>query len=113
VGPNANLVEKGVFKITMGRSQQLKIHSRSQDLCWMKSSTMERATEVGNKMGIKRMENYPSIHFLLPLNPFQGCGGLEPIPAVIGREAGYTLDRSQVHHRATQRQTTIPAHTHS
>ena len=33
-------------------------------------------------------------------------GGLEPIPAVIGREAGYTLDRSPVHHRATQRQTT-------
>ena len=32
-------------------------------------------------------------------------GGLEPIPAVIGREAGYTLDRSPVHHRATQRQT--------
>jgi len=32
--------------------------------------------------------------------------GLEPIPAVIGREAGYTLDRSPVHHRATQRQTT-------
>jgi len=24
--------------------------------------------------------------------------GLEPIPAVIGREAGYTLDRSPVHH---------------
>jgi len=32
-------------------------------------------------------------------------GGLEPIPAVIGREAGYTLDRSPVHHRAIQRQT--------
>jgi len=25
----------------------------------------------------------------------------EPIPAVIGQEAGYTLDRSPVHHRAT------------
>ena len=34
-----------------------------------------------------------------------GCGGVEPIPAVIGREAGYTLHRSPVHHRATQRQT--------
>jgi len=33
-------------------------------------------------------------------------GGLEPIPAVIGRKAGYTLDRLPVHHRATQRQTT-------
>ena len=30
---------------------------------------------------------------------------LEPIPLVIRREAGYTLDSSPVHHRATQRQT--------
>ena len=34
------------------------------------------------------------------------AGGLEPIPAVIGRKAGRTLDRSPVHHRATQRQKT-------
>jgi len=48
----------------------------------------------------------PSIHFLYPLNLSVGSwGGLEPIPAAIGREAGYTLDRSSVHHRATQRQT--------
>jgi len=33
-------------------------------------------------------------------------GGLESAPAVIGQEAGYTLDRSPVHHRATQRQMT-------
>ena len=26
---------------------------------------------------------------------------LEPIPAVIGQEAGYTLNRSSVYHRAT------------
>jgi len=58
--------------------------------------------------------NYPSIHFLYPLNPSVGSrGGLEPIPAVIGREAGYTLDRSPVHHRDTQRQTTQTAtHAH-
>jgi len=31
-------------------------------------------------------------------------GVLESIPAVIGWEAGYTLDKSPVHHRATQRQ---------
>jgi len=42
------------------------------------------------------------------------AGGLEPIPAVIGREAGYTLDRSPVYHRATQRQTRqTTTHTHS
>jgi len=33
-----------------------------------------------------------------------GRRGLEPIPAIIGREAGYTLNRLPVHHRATQRQ---------
>jgi len=36
---------------------------------------------------------------------FRVAGGLEPTPAVTGREAGYSLDRSPVHHRATQRQT--------
>ena len=35
---------------------------------------------------------HPSIHFLSPLNPTVGSlGGVEPIPAVIGRDAGYTL----------------------
>jgi len=40
----------------------------------------------------------------------------KPVPAVIGREAWFTLDRSPVHHRDTQRQTrhtSINAHTHS
>ena len=39
---------------------------------------------------------------------------LEPIPPVIGQEAGYTLDRLPVHYRAMQRQTdqtTIQANT--
>jgi len=48
--------------------------------------------------------------FSIPDNPIKW---LEPIPAAIGREAGYTLDRSPVHHRATQKQTTMHAHTHS
>ena len=39
---------------------------------------------------------YPSI-FYTRLIRQSGRG--EPIPAVIGREAGYTLDRSPVHHR--------------
>ena len=40
----------------------------------------------------------------LPLYPFKGRGGsLEPIPANIGREAGYTLDRSPAYRRATYR----------
>jgi len=44
---------------------------------------------------------------------FRVAGGLKPIPEVIRQEAGFTLDRSPVHHRATQRQTTTHAHTHS
>jgi len=52
----------------------------------------------------------PSIHFLYPLSIVRVAGWLEPIPVVIGREAGYTLDRSPVHHT---RQTTTHTHTHS
>jgi len=44
---------------------------------------------------------YPSIHFLYRQSVGRVVGGLEPIPAIIGRKAGYTLDRSPVHHRAT------------
>lgn len=55
----------------------------------------------------------PSIHLLaisihLLAREWRGGtgGGLAPIPAVIGREAGYTLDRSPVNHRDdTQRHT--------
>ncbi|XP_055362906.1 Fc receptor-like protein 5 [Betta splendens] len=43
----------------------------------------------------------------------RGRGVLEPIPAGYGREAGYTLDGSPVHRRATHRQTTIHSHTHT
>ena len=43
--------------------------------------------------------------FYTHLIQFRVTGELEPIPAVIGREAGYILDRLPVHHRATERQT--------
>ncbi len=52
-----------------------------------------------------------SIHYLNHLS-LEGHRGLEPIPAGIGREAGYTLDRSPVNHRA-DRQTTTDAHIHT
>ena len=56
----------------------------------------------GGGRGLRRFpSNHPSIHFLYRLIRWSGRGGLEPIPAVIGRKAGYTLDRSPVHHRAT------------
>ena len=43
------------------------------------------------------MTNNPSIHFLYPLNQsVRSRGRLEPIPAVLGREAGYNLDRLPV-----------------
>ncbi|MED6245553.1 hypothetical protein ATANTOWER_004671 [Ataeniobius toweri] len=40
------------------------------------------------------------IHSLYPLLPYRVAGKLSP--AVYGRDAGYTLGRSPVHHRATQ-----------
>jgi len=42
---------------------------------------------------------HPSVHFQCPLQ-LRVVGGLEPIPADIGRKAGHTLDRLPVHHRA-------------
>ena len=48
---------------------------------------------------------HSSIHFLYPFNTTQGRRCLEPIPTVIEQEVGYTLVRSPVHDRATQRQT--------
>ena len=41
----------------------------------------------------------PSVHVLYLLNLVQGHMGLEPLPAVTGREAEYTSDRWTVHHR--------------
>jgi len=45
-----------------------------------------------------------SIHssiFYIRLIQLKDPEGLEPLPAIIGREAGYTLDASPVNHRAT------------
>jgi len=52
---------------------------------------------------------HPSI-LLYALNPILGGGA---IPGYIRWESGYTLDRSKVHHRATQRRATTQAHTHA
>jgi len=57
-----------------------------------------------------------AVEYTEGLIQFRLAGGPEPFPAVIGREAGYTLDRSPVHHSATQRQTrqtTTHAHAHT
>jgi len=43
----------------------------------------------------------PSIHFLYRQSVGRVAGGLEPIPEIIRRKAGYTLDMSQVHNSAT------------
>ena len=57
-----------------------------------------------------------------PMHPFSGPGYphlgrrglLEPIPAVKGQRAGYTLDRSPAYRRAnTQNQKTIATHNHT
>ena len=40
-------------------------------------------------------------------------GGLEPIPAALGQKVGHTLEKSPVHRKVTQRQTTMHTHTHS
>ena len=45
-------------------------------------------------------EHHPYV-FCTGLIQFRVAGGLELIPAVIGWEAGYTLDMSSVHHRDT------------
>ena len=61
--------------------------------------------ECFNRMFLKR--NWRNIHpFSIPA--YSNCrvaGGLEAIPGVIGREARYSLDRSPIHHRVTQRRT--------
>lgn len=44
---------------------------------------------------------HPSIHLIfLTAYPLQSCAGMQPIPTVTGREAGYTVDKSPDYHRA-------------
>ena len=69
----------------------------------------QQLLQTGNLIERKTFVNFVIfIHFLYPLNPIYGWGRgvleLESIPAVIGWEAGYTLDRLIVHNRTTQRQ---------
>jgi len=55
----------------------------------------------------------PSIFYTCCIQ-FRVTEGLEPIPAAIGREVGYTLARLSVHYRATQRLTKQPTmHDHT
>ncbi|KAL7868505.1 hypothetical protein SRHO_G00098890 [Serrasalmus rhombeus] len=74
------------------------------------SPSQGRQTDTDSHSHIQKPK-HPSIHpFSKPLLR-QGRGGvLEPIPAVFGRKAGYTLDRSPVHRRA-DRQTQTVTHT--
>lgn len=59
---------------------------------------------------IQSMHSVSSFHFIHPFYsdyPIQGHGLLECIPAMIGRETGYTLHRSPACYRAsTEKQTT-------
>jgi len=60
-------------------------------------------------MLIKNVDLALKIHPFIFYNPLirrSGHGGAGAYPAVLRREVGNTLDRSPVHHRATQRQTT-------
>jgi len=65
-------------------------------------------------------QNQPKVFLYLSIHPFSipaqsNCGGAGAYLSD-HREAGYTLDRSPVHHRATQRQTrqtTTHTHTHT
>lgn len=55
-----------------------------------------------------------SIHYLSVLILHRVTGGLEPVPADIQEEVGYTQDISAVHHRADmQRQTTMQTKIHT
>jgi len=45
------------------------------------------------------MSKVPSI-FYTRLIQFRVAGGVEPIPAVIGKKVAYTMDRLPIHHRA-------------
>ena len=54
---------------------------------------------------------HPSIHYLYPLSPIQGRGGLlEPIQLSLGEKTGVHPGQVPVHHRATYRPTTTYTH---
>lgn len=57
--------------------------------------------QMKQKCSLLQQSTLPSIHqFSLPLILQRVAGELQPISAVIGRGAGYSLDRLQVYHRA-------------
>ena len=81
-------------------SQQTKEHTRERTSNCRPRRTLCACARRQSFPKQKGAEVHPSI-FYTRLIQFRAAGGLEPIPAVIGREARYTLDRSPVHHRAT------------
>ena len=73
---------------------------------YMMLESMKDTTQICMRIDNLLSNVRTSIHpFSVPFYPQSGHGGLEPIPANSGCEAEYTLDRSPVHRRATQRQT--------
>jgi len=69
-------------------------------LCWTAVSQLDVCIYIWDLKSGSHSTYFP-IHpsvFCARLIQLRAAMGLEPIPAVIGREAGYTLDRSSVHH---------------
>ncbi|MEQ2253069.1 hypothetical protein ILYODFUR_028266 [Ilyodon furcidens] len=85
----------------MFKSQLNKHKSIVKDRCVLRKNAF---------IGSSKIDSF--IHLLYRLFHDGSQGSWCPSPAVYGRDAGYTLDRSPIQHRATQRRTGH-AHIHS
>lgn len=96
----------GCYCINLGGSFVFHPHlpARVQD------TMMSKDILKSQGFNIQSMHSVSSFHFIHPFYsdyPIQGHGLLECIPAMIGRETGYTLHRSPACYRAsTEKQTT-------